>query len=251
MNPNAWIANSRDNGRLSIKQGNKIYLDNEQEFKIELFNPLTTSVLAKIFVNNAPISSSGLVLRPGQRFFLDCFVDSKQKFVFNTYDVEDTNSSKEAIKYNGDIRVEFYKETTFTNNWYNTNWYDYYHRTAPYDWNTIPNWYSPIKGDFQPNLTNGITCDVTSYGGTMLLSNTINTSSIETGRIEGGDISSQTFTNVFKEFEDVAVSIISYKLLPNSTKPIETKELLKKFCVECGNKLAANDKFCSACGTKI
>ena len=38
--PNAWIVNPTDRGRKSIKPLNKIYLEDGQEFQIELFNPL-------------------------------------------------------------------------------------------------------------------------------------------------------------------------------------------------------------------
>lgn len=62
--PNAWVVNPKDRGRKSIKKDNKIYLKDGQNFEIELFNPLTESVLAEIKVNGKSVSSSGLVLRP-------------------------------------------------------------------------------------------------------------------------------------------------------------------------------------------
>jgi hypothetical protein len=73
--PNAWIVNPNDRGRKSIKTGNKVYLQDSQNFEIELFNPLKEPVLADIKVNGKSVSSSGLVLRPGERFYLDCFID--------------------------------------------------------------------------------------------------------------------------------------------------------------------------------
>ena len=79
--PNAWIVNSTDKGRKSIKNG-KVYLQDSEEFQIELFNPLSECVLADIKLNGQPISKTGLVLKPGQRFYLDCFIDDNKKFKF-------------------------------------------------------------------------------------------------------------------------------------------------------------------------
>mgnify|MGYP000299443905 CR=1 FL=1 len=108
--PHAWVVNSKDRGRKSIKAGNKIYLEDGQEFEIELHNPMKENVLADIRVNGQSVSQSGLVIRPGQRFYLDCFVDDKKKFIYKTYEVEDTKESKEAIENNGFVEVYFYKE---------------------------------------------------------------------------------------------------------------------------------------------
>ncbi|MFM7978380.1 MAG: hypothetical protein ACKPKO_03610, partial [Candidatus Fonsibacter sp.] len=79
-NPNAWIVSPNDKGRKSIKNG-KVFLNDGDEFEIELFNPLTECVLADIKLNGQSISKTGLVLKPGQRFYLDCFIDDKKKFV--------------------------------------------------------------------------------------------------------------------------------------------------------------------------
>ncbi len=86
------------------------YLNKGQEFQIELFNPTTNNVLAKISLNGKPIAQGGLVLRPGERAFLDRYIDIARKFKFDTYEVADTNEVKQAIKDNGDFKVEFYNE---------------------------------------------------------------------------------------------------------------------------------------------
>mgnify|MGYP000244376206 CR=1 FL=1 len=56
--PNAWIVSSNDRGRKSIKNG-KVFLTDGDEFEIELFNPLTVSVLADIKLNGQSISKTG------------------------------------------------------------------------------------------------------------------------------------------------------------------------------------------------
>ncbi len=73
------------------------YLNKGQEFQIELFNPTTNNVLAKISLNGKPIAQGGLVLRPGERAFLDRYIDIARKFKFDTYEVADTNEVKQAI----------------------------------------------------------------------------------------------------------------------------------------------------------
>jgi hypothetical protein len=88
----------------------KIYLSKQTEFQIELFNPTTESILAKITLNGNVISQGGLVINPGQRIFLDRYLDVAKKFLFDTYEVSNTQEVKEAIVNNGDFKVEFYRE---------------------------------------------------------------------------------------------------------------------------------------------
>ena len=78
--PSAHVA--LNNNRLRA-YADVIYLKDGYEFQIELFNPYQVSVLAKIYVNDNLISSSGLVIRPGQRYFLDRYIDKNKKFKFN------------------------------------------------------------------------------------------------------------------------------------------------------------------------
>jgi len=169
--PNAWIVNPKDRGRKSIKSDNKVYLKDGQNFEIELFNPLQESVLAEIKVNGKPVSSTGLVLRPAERFYLDCFVDDHKKFVFKTYMVEDTKEASIATSSNGLVEVFFYKEETLKlNNWrekftpvierhYYPMWYP---------------WYQPYWYYGSPTITIGYTTtnrpNTTLYGGTLTTS---------------------------------------------------------------------------------
>ena len=86
------------------------YLQKGQEFQIELFNPTSNVILAKIHLNGKVISQGGLVINPGQRVFLDRYLDVAQKFLFDTYEVGKSDEVKKAIEKNGDIKVEFYNE---------------------------------------------------------------------------------------------------------------------------------------------
>jgi hypothetical protein len=110
--PTANIAVNKSRVKLYNKQGDlpTYYLQKGQEFQIELFNPTTESILAKITLNGNVISQGGLVLNPGQRVFLDRYLDVAKKFLFDTYEVSNTEEVKEAIVNNGDFKVQFYRE---------------------------------------------------------------------------------------------------------------------------------------------
>ena len=143
--PGAWIVNPNDKGRKSIKNG-KCFLENNESFEIELFNPLTVSVLADIKLNGQSISKTGLVLKPGQRVYLDCFIDDKKKFIFKTYEIDGGQESIDATQNNGLLEVFFYKEDIITlDNWKNKmdkviieRYYPVYYPTyRSYPWNNI------------------------------------------------------------------------------------------------------------------
>lgn len=88
-----------------------VYLESGQEFQIQIFNPHKYVIGAKIYINGSRIPNM-LVLNPGERIWLERYLDTAKKFKFSTYEVEGDNSIvKEAIKDNGLIKVEFYKET--------------------------------------------------------------------------------------------------------------------------------------------
>jgi hypothetical protein len=96
------------------------YLQKGQEFMIELANPTTDVVLAKVILNGKAISQGGLVLKPGQRVFLERYLDVAKKFLFDTYEVSGSEEMKAAIVDNGDIKVEFYRERQVYSNPYST-----------------------------------------------------------------------------------------------------------------------------------
>jgi hypothetical protein len=238
QNPSAWIVSSTDRGRKSIKKGNKVYLEDNQEFQIEMFNPLRESVLCDLKINGVKVSQGGLILRPGQRFYLDCFVDDKRKFVFKTYEVEDTEEVRSSIINNGLVEVFFYKEEVSINDWLNkinTNPYPTYPGYPTFPFNT------PVyaNGTTVNNVVGGCVntlSDKTYYSGTVGNLENYRCKSIETGRVEKGDISSQEFVGVNMDFQNYHISSVVYQILPESQRPIETSEL-KKYCEHCGSKL--------------
>lgn len=243
--PSAWVVSS-EKGRKSIKNG-KVYLKDKEEFQIELFNPLTDCVLADIKLNGNTISQSGLVIRPGERFYLDCFIDDKKKFVFNTYEVEDSQSAKVAISKNGMLEVFFYKESVVgLSNWRSRFDRVIVERYYPVHYpNYQPYWYgnvycgttitTGISGSLvTAALNTGTTTNTAFFANTMptgLNSATTTTSyssnTVETGRVEKGKKSSQKFDEVDMDFEKFHISSVVLQLLPDSTKPAEAKDLKK------------------------
>lgn len=220
--PGAWICSPKDKGRKSIKRDN-IYLKNNEEFLIELFNPLTESVLADIKLNGRSISESGLIIKPGQRVYLDCFIDDGKKFIFQTYDVDGSDVVKDSIKNNGDVQIFFYKESFSSfRNWTHYPYKPWGYPTYP-TYPTNPFWYgtttsTTIIGD--SNLDGGIlrSCSNNSY-------NVSYNNFITTGRIEKGDKSDMEFeTDYNSVFEKNYIRSVSYKLLPDVMEPVEIKK---------------------------
>ncbi len=227
--PRAWIVSPKDRGRKSIKNG-KVFLKNNEEFEIEIFNPLNITVLADIKLNKQSISKTGLIIRPGQRVYLDCFIDDKRKFIFKTYEVENSTEALNAISDNGILEVFFYRENVVNyNNWQNwgsyINIYNYPTTTNPYrsnpytiycsgsDTNTI--YRGTTTGTTLMNSINNssytISCDLSSCKNT------------ETGRVEKGNKSNQKFTEVNMDFENFYISSTIIHILPESRKPAEVK----------------------------
>jgi len=228
-----------NSGRKKVKEVNNVYLNNGQEFEIELFNPTTNIVLTKIKINNNSISSGGIILRPGERIYLERYIDTPKKFLFDTYEVGGGSSEQKAILKNGLIEVEFFNEdisqyslknsTTIIRN-YNTYNSPYLNQTTPYCANN----------NLQGSSIN-----------TMMGIGSTNSLSVETGRVEQGSNSNQTFETLDKKFFSFSFEKVIYHLKPTSTEPKTTTEVLTKYCTECGKKAKPSNKFCSNCGTKL
>jgi hypothetical protein len=83
---NTWSATKRPEafitkGKKRIKQfDGQVYLSDGDEYEIELFNPTQEVVLAKIKIDGDYIAGGGIVLRRGERVFLERFLDSPNRF---------------------------------------------------------------------------------------------------------------------------------------------------------------------------
>ena len=228
-----------------------VYLENDQEFQIQLFNPHKFTIGAEIFINDEKLSNR-IVLKPGERIWLERYLDINKKFKFSTYEVEANDADvQEAIKDNGTIEVRFYKETK--GEWTNT----VINLTRNTWWNNTA--YPPIIDVFYNTTSSASTENY--YDNSLITSNyctnCATSTSIpdnlvcETGMVEAGSVSNQKFDEVDMDFEYFPFVTEKIKLLPISQKPYTVNDLHKIYCTECGRKLKTNYKFCPYCGSKI
>jgi hypothetical protein len=245
--PQSFITKSKQRLKQHI---DTVYLNNGDEFEIELFNPTNNKVLAKIEMNGNSIGN-GIILRPGERVFLERYLDEAKKFLFETYVVNGNNQEvQQAIANNGDVVVKFFNETitsiynsggtntlTINNPSWNVN------HTTPFTYtthNTLGNTSfttSSTNTYYNASLTSGI-------------SNAISRK-IETGRVEKGSDSNQSFTYDNSSFSSYPSTTNWWKIKPKSTQVV-TKEDLVTYCTECGSKRKKDThKFCPQCGTKF
>ena len=258
-----------------------VYLENGQEFQIQLFNPHNFTIGAEIFINDEQLSNR-IVLKPGERIWLERYLDIKKKFKFSTYEVEGNNKDvQKAIKDNGNIEVKFYKEVRkkdFRNYPITTIYYkDYNFRTTEWSPTTLisqPNdyvedrWSTTIStNNCSDNkfctthtnysnpcidtLTTGDQSNLVSFCASYISTNMPDEMICETGRIEAGSTSNQEFDNINIDFEYFPFVTEKIKILPISQKPFTANDLHKIYCPECGRKLKSTYKFCPFCGSKI
>ena len=264
VSPVAYIAKSKQR----IKQyGNIVYLKNKEEFQIELFNPTSTKILARIELNGNSIGP-GIIIRPGERIFLDRYVTEARKFLFETYNVNGNNKDvQKAIEPNGDVVVTFFKESIpenfcYTNTLYvsntnptNTQFHTTYYKNsanrfcAPYSLTTSNSFdvATPTCDTLDFN------CDYTSDFDTKArgIVGKHFSKTIETGRVEKGSVSDQKFMPDSTKFEQGYSWKSEWKLLPESRKEVTIDELVQ-YCVVCGRrKRHNNEAYCPSCGTKF
>jgi hypothetical protein len=215
----------------------KVYLKDGQKFELEIFNPHNFKVMAKIKFNGQYISASGIVLKPGQRIYLERYLDSNNAFLFNTYDVDGTADAMKAIAENGNVEVEFHSEQTIVANWSGITYQSDY--------------YFPSTGGGGSNFYNGtINCSNTLNGVSTTYS-TSNTLSVETGSVDKGGETNQNFDSEYGIYNYISFEKVSIKMLPISAKPAEVSEI-RNYCTGCGTRIKkATWKFCPSCGEKF
>ena len=259
-------------GRQRIKQfGQNVYLKDGSEFEIELYNPSRQTVLSKIKINGEFINGGGIILKPGERVFLERYLDVPHKFKFETYTVDETNETMNAIANNGDVEILFYNEeeiiatltypsitygsTTYPNTTYasNTNTVS---RNMSLD-ESLNIFHNTSLSNSGLNLysvsDNGGKTYINKFDKKPRLRPNQNkkSKSVETGRVEKGSSSDQEFKTVSKNFNSWAVSTSVWKILPDSQRPVEKTDLINK-CPKCSTKLKKTSwKFCPECGHQM
>lgn len=255
-NPCAYITKNKQR----IKQfGQNVYLKDGSEFEIELFNPSRKTVLSKIKINGEFIKGGGIILRPGERVFLERYIDVARKFKFETYRVDATNQTMNAIASNGDVEIYFYDEKDIVINtglsWnptYTTN--NYNHTVDTYTTNASDIVYGANTVGISFTTTNLNLTSTNSNNDTKCFNNDVRpkkSKSVETGRVEQGSSSDQEFKTVSKNFNSYVVSTSIWKILPESQKPVEKKDLIDR-CSKCSTKIKKSSwKFCPECGNEL
>ena len=259
---NTWSATKRPEafvtkGKKRIKQfDGQVYLSDGDEYEIELFNPSQEVVLAKIKIDGDYIAGGGIVLRRGERVFLERFLDSPNKFKYSTYVVSGNNTEvQDAIRNNGYVEIEFYSEykptipnrTIYSGNTYSTGTIN----GNPITFTTTGN-----SGNF--TLTSGTTTTSAFYNAS-LTANTFEgpnirslSNKIETGTTEKGDSSDQTFQHTNKTFNQFSFWNVAWQILPLSQKQYTAEEVGTNYCGNCGAKRKKSSfKFCPHCGNKF
>ena len=263
-NPAAFITV----GKQRLKQnGSVVYLKDGDEFEVEIFNPQQNSVLAKLKINGNYIGGGGVVLKPGQRVFLERYLDEARKFKFETYEVNAKSKEvQEAIKNNGVVEVEFYEENryggsiTITNpgaliRSTGTNPYTIYGVTNTLTNTSSQNWTHDnyFAGDSNAYYNTSVNLNQVDNNTSTNLKKSLQTDRFkETGRVEKGGDSKQEFTSVNMDFNSYPSSYSTWRLMPMSEKPVEASEVNVLYCGNCGiRRKKDNHKFCPHCGTKF
>ena len=245
-----------------------VYLNDGDEFQLQLFNPEQHPIAAKIFLNGDELSDM-LVIRPGERIWLERYLDKSRKFKFSTYEIENSNAAKNATALNGEVKVQFYREKKKPQKLGVVTTYEpisVYYSNPNY---TIPNYTIKTLNNFGPwsdsydatpisnvkccsSLAAPIdTCDSTITTQSTCTAKSIDSLSLETGRVEEGGYSDQKFCYVDYDFENYSFRTETISILPLSRKPVTASDLKKRYCSNCGRKLSPKHKFCPYCGTKV
>jgi len=257
---------TKDRKRVKQYNNDTVYLRNGDEFELELFNPTSSKVLAKIKINDHDLGS-GIVLRPGERVYLERYLNEAKKFVYETYSVDGNDHNvQRAIADNGDIDVQFYQESFNQGIIYTSGTYNYPTYSPPYWSTTSPSvLYSHTTSGNSDMLIGGSgvtygsnSCTTKSFmnnasntGPDIEFENAINMSAeIETGRVEKGSNSDQELEYDSTSFNSYSTWRMKWKILPVSRKAV-TREDLSVYCTGCGAKRKkGSHKFCPHCGNK-
>ena len=248
--------------RQRVKQNNNtVYLNDGEEFELELYNPRTNKVLAKISLNDNELGS-GIVLRPGERVYLERYIDEARKFIFETYQVDKNDpNSERAIKNNGKVEVEFHDEDLGNNMWVTNDYRFRYCGPPNYDppvWHQDPGFYygnttEDVIGysDDNASLTSDVQSVFSCSTNSVRSSKNVEPELKETGRIEMGSGSNQILEYDNSKFNSFSSWSCKWQIKPLSQKAY-VKEELKIYCTGCGAKRKkSSHQFCPNCGQKF
>jgi len=247
MYPQVFVSVGKDRRR---SYNGNYYLKDGEEFELELFNPSTDVFTCEIHLNGKPISKSTLILKPGERVYLDRYLDEAKKFKFETYEVENTSEAKSAIRLNGQVKVKFYKEKKVE-------------VPVRIDWNPLPYWKDELydshkitwntKRESVLRSFDNYDSLLYSYEASQSVpdSCSIQSQSIETGMVGKGNNSNQQLVeNNSFNFESYSSYETTFYIYPETNTPISISEMVQ-YCSSCGKKRKKGENYCSHCGNKF
>lgn len=128
-----------------------VYLNDGDEFQIQIFNPYDYVIGVGFTFNSDNIDNSKLlVLKPGERVWLDRYLDENRKLLFSTYEVSGKSKEvKKAIQKNGVVNIYFYREKT-------VNGLKVFTTSGYVDTNIFYNHYNPNDSTYYYDTTNTV-----------------------------------------------------------------------------------------------
>jgi hypothetical protein len=256
------IGQTRDRLKIYVAQNetDKIFLTNGDNFELEFENYTNKRFAAKIKINGRLISTSKLVLEPGQHIYLDRFIDVDRKFQFDTYNIDDTPQANSATKDNGLVEVKFYKEQEvnlfLTPVVPITPWIKPVYPYQPDRWvNPSPTWWYATNDSHDQTYKAGgmmsanyCNCTNTPVKNDVEYCCDTQMAQIETGRINAGEKSDQHLHEIYATFEIFPTYTQIYQILPASHIPME----VRKYCGDCGYRIRKGQwKYCPSCGEEL
>lgn len=238
-----------------IYENKKVFLKDKQEFVLRFFNPLQDTIGVDIKFNGKQTTNGYLVIKPGQMVDLERFINENRKMIFETYKID--GSSEQALKAtenNGLLEFSFYKEYvyqqppiyTYTTNYLNNDY------TSPINNITFTtNNANNVSFNSAENLYKG---DINSNKDFLDISNNSvsrSRKSVETGRIEKGQVSDQKLEGINIAFDYYPFYSTELKLIPDVYRNYETSEI-RNYCSSCGYRIRKSTwTFCPKCGEKL
>lgn len=242
-----------------------VYLSDGDEFQIQLFNPHPFTIGLEISVNGAGLGGK-VVLRPGERVWLDRFLNDARKLKFETYRIGKGAAAKSAASINGLVTVSAFRESE-DGDIIDISWN--YGQNCPPSVNATKYNYDPWpvtcafsnQTAFRPDTcwlnggkgyycTSASTIDAGCANSHSAVHVKETAAGDETGRIEKGSASSQKFDACDRDFQQTPFSTESIRILPLSQKQYGSNELPRIYCSGCGRKLKPDYKYCPHCGRK-
>jgi len=256
-----------------------VYMNDGTEFQIQIFNPYSYTIGVSFSFNEKNGSYNSwneqlLVVKPGQRVWLERYLNDEAKLLFSTYEVGNSKAAKEAIQANGKLTIKFYKEkeqikyqpcvyTIWNGNKDYINYCDTIQGTSAVNYCDASLNASVDSIKLCNSALTSVVNDSASTNAVYSAASTLGFSSkpksatrsmsksIETGRIDKGSHSSQKFNTINIDFEYYPFSTEVIQILPTSQKPVTSQDLQKVYCSNCGRKLNTKYKYCPYCGAQI